>query len=395
MTVKLYLTPLIRSQTTQPQGESASANLSIDGLVQQAGLSTQRISTQNVDIAIRGKSQDGEFSKKIGREIRSLGESDIEALPFDDDTADADEDKSGYYEVSDVSVNRAHESTSLAYQYEIGLTVKGTRETEYRAVRTNSEAINTGLTGGATDYIGIPAAASKARWFDISTGTETATVQETVTAEFGDVDRYDPAEPSFSDPTLIYALPFRYEGLTDVRVWDDRGLDKYVTYTDDGDTVGSSTVGSATVTNSETINQWIHVYHPGYEYRGKPVIDNGLFRLSFDLDRRRILGEEFDDFTGGWNGIDVSHADYWLFDFDVTAIGPSQCEVFVEFEDRATGSIDAATLHVQRGIDRAVARDPINGDIPGDLETMLDPLTTDTDDDPQPSQGVISKTEVK
>lgn len=389
MTTTLYLTPLPKSQATQPGEQSARAQLAAQGLVDQSGLVTERVSTENVDVQVRGQFRLAQFTEKAKKELRSLSESDISALPLS-----GAGDKDGYYEVSDVSVNPAHETTDLAAEYRIGLTQKGTRQTEWRAVRTNSETIGTGLTGGGTDFVAAPSAAVKPRWFDAANGSEVATVQQTKAAELGDVDLYDPDNATGDDPTLIYGLDLSREGRVDVRVWDDRDRNKYTTFSDDTTTVSTDThVGSATVSSSAKVNQWYHAYHPGWEFEGVPVVDNGLLRVGFDEQRRRLLAWEWDG--SAWSGIGIDHGDYWLWDADVTQIGPSMCEVFAEFEDRSTGSIDAAVIRVQRGIDRAVVRDPENSSIPNDLETMLTPIASDQDSDPQPSHGVISRQEVK
>lgn len=395
MTKKIYLVPLPKSTTTRPPSNSSRSQIQSAGLIPRAGVATEKIALQNVDVTVRGQFRFGEFSRVLKRELESLGQSDYAAIPFVDDDNPAADDQSGYYEVSDVEVNRAHETSELAHQYVLGLTFTDTRESAWRAVTTTSETVNTGLATGTGGLIAVDSRAVNARWAD-PTGANTptgATVQETAETELSAVARYDPTEPTFDDPTLIYDLPLEHEGPADVRLWDTRGLDKYVTYGGDSDTVGSSTVGTATVGDASTVRQWAHAYHPSFAFEGVPLVDNGLLRVRFDPEV--LVASEWDDANTQWSAIPIDHGDYTVFDYDIETIGPGMVEVFVEFEDRTDGSLDVAVLSFQRGLSRAVVRDGPNSTVPSKLETMLQPIASDQTTDKRPSQTVVPRSEVK
>jgi len=254
------------------------------------------------------------------------------------------------------------------------------------------ETINTGLATGSGGLVGIPASARKVKWFDIGSGREAATVQATVSAEFGDVALYDPTEPSFTAPTLLYETDYGAQSPVDVRVWDDRNREKYFEL-DSGATVSTETlVGDATVGGTVRATQWTHVFHSAFEFDGRPVVDNGLIRVRFDEPNGLVRPYRWDG--SAWTLEPLDHSTYTLIDADIERFGPSQVDVFAEFE-ASGGAIETAILSIQRGIDGIIVRDPANGDVPTDLETMLAPVASDATSDPQPTQMLKSRGAVK
>lgn len=413
MTTKLYLIALPDAQTSgqNPPGEGVTSRVQAQGLLQ-GGLATENIATEAVDLRVRGRFMFGEFSKKLHRELKSLGESTYESVPFaDDDNVDSD-DQSGYYEVRDVNSTRANEASALAYQYDTALDAAGTRNTHWRAVttavetvdRTSYEGYHSGTYGGTTyggsPYasgqdtedsavtnpmrIGVPAEAAKVRWFDTGRGKEGATVQSTVSAEFGNVDLYDPDEPSFSDPTLIYELPFDKDGPVDVRVWDDVGApnSKQLDYDDDQN-------------NTYSITQWVHAYHAGFEFEGQPIVDNGLIRVRFDEGNQAVEAWQWNDGTSSWDSVTIPMGDWALLDADIEAIGPTRVEVFCEFEHSTSGDIREAVVSIQRGNDEVVLRQPDNDAIQSGIQLIFDPIASDQHNDAQPAQTTIPRQEAK
>jgi hypothetical protein len=394
MTSQLYQTPLPESQATNPPEQGVQSNVDLQGLLEQGGVATENIATSNIDVQVTGQFRLGPiFSEKLEKEVNSLSKSSYTALPYYD--SDATEPDRGYYELQSGDVNPAHKTAREATEYTLNLTETGTKQTHWRAVTTNDETINTGLATGSSGLIGVPVDARKTRWFDPTgaNGTEVASATSTVDAEFGQVDVFDPANPTFSDPTLLYELPYASEGDVDVRVWDDRGVSKYALYESGDATVGSATVGTATVGTSTEVNQWTHAYHTSFEFEGSPVVDNGLLRVAFDEGADILRAQEWDGEK--WAGVSISHDTHTLFDADITHIGPSDVEVFAEFTDVSDGSIDAAVMTFQRGIDGVVVRDPQNGDVPTDLENMISPIASDQTTDRNPKQTVKSRNEVK
>jgi len=378
MTTLIYATPLQEKQATTPRGQTARSQNSIQGLLQNAGLSVESIATESVDLSIEGGIRFGEFSVKVRRELDSLGESTFSKVPLYSDSTTL-EDR-GYYEVASTDVNPVHRNSQLAYEYTIQLQKAGTRKEHYRSVATNEESISTGLATGTNGQIGVPTEASNPRWFDQENGTELATVKSTANAEFGGVDLFTPDDATAEDPTLVYDLEYANEASVDVRLWDDRDESKFVTY------------------DSTDINQWYHVYHPNFEFDGQPIADNGLLRLQFDPANNHIDADEWDDASQTWTDLDTAGGtgqNYTLFDFDIETVGPADVTVFTEWQDTGDNSIASAVLSVQRGIDRAVVRQPDNGTIPSDLETVLDPIASDQTTDPNPDQDVTPRQAVK
>jgi|GEM_PF-803990 len=409
MTTQLYLVPLPDSQATTPPAQGVSSRVDVAGLLEEGGVATENIATERVDLRLRGHFRLGPtFSKKLADELDSLGESDYSGVALYDPDAATLGDRRGYYELSSVDVNPAHQTTTDAFQYDVRLDKAGTRETHWRAVKTSLQYANTGLSAtGSGTYGGgilgggilgsgritareldarvcVPAEASKVRWFDARQGSEVASVEETVAAEFGNVDRYDPTAASFDDPTLVYELPFDAEGSVDVRVWDDVGEPdaKYASFADgSGGTV--------------EITQWTHAFHTGFEFDGAPIVDNGLLRVRFDEPNGVIEAWTWDDGSSSWTSVSLAHGDYALFDADLETIGPARVQVFAEFEDTTTGDIHATVLSIQRGLERLVVRQPSNGTVPTDLEDVLAPIASDQHFDAAPSQRVLARSEVK
>lgn len=383
MTTQLYLVPLPDSQTTRPPSQTVRSRVDVAGLIEQAGTATESIATEGVDLTVRGQIRFGDtFSKKVADELDSLGESAYDGVALYDPDAATLGDRRGYYELRDVDVNPAHKTTGNAYEYTVTLDRTGTRETHWRAVETTEATISIGLATGSAGLIGVPSDDLKERWFSPANGFETATATATVSAEFGDVDLFDPSNASFDDPTLLFEQPYDAEGSTDVRVWDDRGVSKYASFADgSGGTVD--------------VVQWTHAFHPGFEYEGAPLVDNGLLRVRFDEANSVIEAWEWDDANSQWSAISITHGDWELFDADVERIGPAAVDVYSEFEDTTSGSISAARLSVQRGLDRAVVRGPNNASVPSGLESVLDPIASDQTTDRQPEQTLLSRDEVK
>lgn len=383
MTTQLYLVPLPDSQTTRPPSQAVRSRVDVSGILEEGGIATEAIATEGVDLTIRGQIRLGPtFSKKVADELDSLGESSYSGIALYDESQSALGDRRGYYEIRDVDVNPAHKATSDAFEYTATLDKTGTRETHWRAVELSEVDVGTNLATGSSGLLGVPSDDRKERWYSVASGFESANPTSTVSGEYGDIDLFDPSNSSFSDPVLLFEQPYGAEGSTDVRVWDDNGSDKFATFSD----------GSG---GSIDITQWTHAFHPGFEYEGTPLVDNGLIRLRFDEGNSVLEAWEWDDSNSAWSSISITHGDWELFDADVEQIAPASVDVFAEFEDTQSGDIHAARLSIQRGISRAVVRNPQNDTIPSGLETVLDPVASDQTTDLQPEQTLLSRGEVK
>jgi hypothetical protein len=398
MTLRLYLLPLPEADA-DTENDTIGAQIAQSGLLEQGGLAVEPIATENVDLRIQGRFTAGErLNRKLIDEAESLGEGSYTALPLYNTDADPDRKRS-YYEVSNVDINASAIQEHIT-EYTVELTHSGTRNSHWRAIETAGDdadnSIGTGLATGSPGQIGIPAGASNVRWFDPASGTEAATRQTTRSAEFGDVAIYDPTEPTFDNPTLIYGLEFAEEGPVDVRVWDDRGGEKFLTGgTDSGVQYDSLQYDSATVTDATLSDyvQWIHAYDAGFEFDGRPLIDNGLLRVRFEESLGTLSASTWSG--SAWTGVTIDQGDYELRDADLERVGPALVDVFTRWEDTTDGSSAEAILSLQRGNPDVVVRETDNGTLPAGLESVFDPIASDQTTDPRPSQTIRSREEVK
>lgn len=388
MTTRLYLTPLPESQATTPPENGVSSRVDMAGLLEQGGVATEMIATSKIDLTIEGQFRFGpRFSEKLAREVRSLAESSYSPVPLFNDDDQTSEPNKGYYELQSADVNPAHKSTGDAQQYSVSLSSSGTKENHWRAVRTSVDNVETGLATGSAGLVGVPSGSQKIRWFDTADGFEPATIAGSHGGELGATPMYDPSSSSFTNPTLLFEVPYESEGLTDVRVWDDMGeSSKHASFAD-----GSG--GTVDVT------QWVHAYHPGFEFEGSAIVDNGALRVRFDEPNGVIEAWEWDTLNDAWNSVTINHGDYELFDADIghgsDGFGPSKVDVYAEFEDTTDGSIYPTVLSFQRGIQGVVLRQPPNEVVPGTLESVISPIASNQTTDPNPSQGVKARKEVK
>jgi len=358
--VSLYTIPLPDADAGQPNNRIAS-QIQQSGLVQQGGVATEQIATSNVDLTLTGQWRYGErFARKTARELESLGEGSYAALPlFDADSAELRRE-TGYYELANVDVSPAHPTSEDVFEFTVGLNETGTRETHWRAVRTTQETVDTLFTGSDTSYVAIPTEATKTQWYDSQEGTEVATAVDTVEAEFGDVDRYDPTDSTFDNPILLYELDFDREGRIDTKVWDDRSRDKFFTYSD-------------SQSNTVDINQWVHVFHTAWEFDGSPVIDTGRLRVWFDpptgANRDDIYAERWDDVNDEWDTVGLPTTPYEVIDVDTTGIGPHEVQVQLLFSD----GIDIFAIDgiFDRGDDSVLWIEPENGKLTERTELVV------------------------
>lgn len=374
---RVYLTPLPDSQASTSD-EGVRTQIQQSGLLQQGGTAVEKIAQDNIDLVVNGKFNFGaKFSKKIADELESLSESTYNGLPFFTPNVSDGGRNAGYYELERVKVSPSHPVNQDAFEYTAAFTFTGTRETHWTAVETNIEDVETGLSTGTNARIGLPATAGKVKWFDVQDGQESASPAATVTAEYGNVDLYDPTNTSIVNPTLLYELDYADAGSVDVRVYDDRGLPKYYTV------------------NGQDFSQWTHVYHTSFEFDGDPVLDNGLLRLRFDETNGVVEAYEWDTGTSSWSQITVNHGDYELIDADFEEIGASDTRIYTEWRDTVDDRLEQAVISVQRGLDRAIARYPPGTTQTSGLESVLSAFVGDYSTDPKPARTLKSRGEVK
>lgn len=372
-----------------PEASTSSAEDDIQADIQQAGLlgqgsiATEKIAADTIDFTVTGHLPLGDrFARKHATELESLAASGYEAVPLFDQDADVSDPKRAYYEVQAVDVSPAHPTTQAAYEYTVALSEKGTHSSHWRGVRTTVETVSTGLATGGNGLIGVDGGSVKAKWIDAAQGRSVATVDSTVSSEFGAVDRYAPSAPSFDDPTLLYEADFDAEYQTDVVVYDDRGESDRAWSFSDGQTTASAT-------------QWVHIYHGAHEFEGRPVVDNGLLRLRFDESNGNVDAWQYNAGADSWGSVSTSGS-FDLVDADLDRIGPADVRLFCEFEDTNAGSLHTATISVQRGLDEMVLRIPDNeSSIPSGLESQLSGVASDQSTDAKPRQTVVRRSEAR
>lgn len=374
---RVYLTPLPASKATTAD-ENVRTQIQQSGLLQAGGTATEKIAQDNIDLVVNGQlSLGATFSQKLADELESLSESDYAGLPVFDPDVTGGGRNAGYYELERATVSPSHPVNADAFTYDAAFTFTGTKQTHWSAVKTNIETVQTGLATGSDSRIGIPALASKTKWFGVEDGTESATADATVTAEYGDVDLFDPADTTITNPTLLYELGYADVGSVDVRVYDDRDVSKF--FTVDG----------------QDFSRWTHVYHTSFEFEGDPLVDNGRHRLRYDEPNGVVELFEWNTGTSSWDSVAVSHTDFSLVDADFERIGPADTRVLAEFEDDSTGSLYEAILSHQRGLDRPIARAPDGAGWTASFETYLDQFVSDTTSDNKPTRKLKSRAEVK
>lgn len=337
--LRLYITP-VPEQTTDDATDQIGSQVQQAGLLDTGGTSVENVATENVDFAKRGRIQLGPtLSRKVADELDSLSESAYTTLPLFDATTNALGRKRGYYEVARIDVSPAQEARDDVYQYDVNLTLAGTREDSRRAVETNPQAIDSVYPDATTPaLVAIPDAATDVRWYDDAAGTEPATPTETAQAEFGTVARYDPDDASFDSPTLTYDLAFEQDGPTDVRVYDSRDRAKL----------------AATVSGGEA-NVWTHVFNEGYQFDGSAVIDTGRFRLL--LGGSLQASAEYDDLTARTVASGTT---------DTVAAGTTETDTTLTVED------ETATFGVEDG-----GTHRLTGDLRDDVIAQRYAVTTD------------------
>jgi hypothetical protein len=391
MTLSLY-NIWLADPATESTKDDIQAQVQQAGLLEEGGSFANRVAVDQIDLVISGQFRLGEaLSRKQATELQSLSISGYEGVPLYN--VENEDLKRGYYEVAGADVEPAQQQTELAYQYSVALSFTGSHHTHWRAVRTNVESGGTSLSSGTDDLIAVDGQATKTRWFTPSSGTESATVQDTVEGQYGYFDRFDPGEPTFADPILLYEVPFEREPQTDVILYDDRHRPKKVSFvSSDGQQYDTNQYDTASSAGFAEATQWPHVFNVQHEFEGRLVVDTGRLRVRFDEAAGEITAYQWD---GGWSVVSIDHTNFDLFDADVEAIGPTDVRVFTEWE-KTNGNIDRMVLSFQRGADEAVVRIPENeSSIDSDLLELIRPIAWDADDDAQPNQDLIHRDEVK
>jgi hypothetical protein len=240
---------------------------------------------------------------------------------------------------------------------------RDTRASAWVAVETNPTQPEPGNDFGneVTAELGVPATATRARWYDAETGelAEPA-VQATREAEFGTLELVDAQAAPFASPTLIYDLPYGQFGDVDVGVWDTYGRPKR---------------------DSDGIVAWQRVFDSAHDYRGASVLDTGLLRLTADDEANSLTAETWDDAAGQWDSLALGASDWELYDWDVRSIGSVAVTVVAEFRDSTQSPTAFYALRgtLARGATAVKWFIPDGGGaVPSGLQSLLEPIANES-----------------
>lgn len=371
MTTRLYLTPIPDADADESEDRYVG-NVEEAGKLNAGGTAVENVAADSNTLRVNGRFEFGRvLSRKLARELKSLSRGPYEALPLTVESAENIDD--GYYEVGEADVSPVHPLTDTIYTYEVSLTPAGTREDTVRSIETAPEDVNTGLATGDPGRVGITASARRVKWYDESQGSERATPSDTVTAEFGDVDLYDLEDAPYDMPSLAYDVPLEDDGRVDVRVFDDRGRDKFAT------------------SGGEEVNVWTHAFDTGFEFTGAAVADNGLIRLRLDDD---VTAEEYDPDSDSWDAVEIDSGDLTLTEWSIRSVSPTECDVRIVAEDSEDGNERSARLIVQRGYDGPILQSTKDDSLSPKYEEWFDGFASDVSSDPQPEQRIRDRDEL-
>lgn len=378
-------------------GEAYSRQLAEAGLLDLDMADVEPVASDAGGKTIRGEFR-GRLSDVMAVELEELASaSGFDRLPLFD--LDGPSPMDGYYSLESADTDATDPATgATAQQFQLSLTEIGTHETHFRAVRTSSTDAGNPFSAGSDPEIGIPHAARKRKWADpISFEFDSATdIVETRSAEFGDIDIYNPDDAPYTDPILLYEVGFDAEAPVDPVIWDDRGRsDKFDILDEDGAVVGTSTVGDAVVGPETAINVWRHVFSTGHEFEGRPTVDNGLIRIRFDETLSLIRAWEWNESNMSWDIVALDRSGWTLVDFDIERIGLAGVIVQAEFEHDTDGVYETDMI-LGRGWEHPLWLEPENEDeMPGSLTTYLAPIASEMADLPQATADLISRSDIR
>jgi len=141
------------------------------------------------------------------------------------------------------------------------------------------------------------------------------------------------------------------------------------------------------------------VFAASHNYVGKPIIETGILRLTFDESNQDLTAERWDDGTSSYSSVSLGSSSWELFDLDVISIGFAEVYAQVEFRDtnQSPTAFYRLDLRMQRGLENGLWELPQNegAPIPNGLRTLLDPIASNRDRDASPTKTVTARREVR
>ena len=156
-------------------------------------------------------------------ELRELTSSLSQPLPYH--ATSGTSLKARYVSASSSDVEPVDPRSEKYQRITLRVSDAGTPANSWRALACNPTQVDHPFGNDTSAPVGVPATASKVRWYDDETeATATPTVQTTRAAKGGDVDVLDATAAPYDAPEVIYEIDLGDIGWTDPRVWDDRGV---------------------------------------------------------------------------------------------------------------------------------------------------------------------------
>jgi hypothetical protein len=375
MTDRRLYTAVIPSGAFDPASGDSTVRRQLSKLAALEGApAVEATGAEPGEFGVRGQFR-GKHAERATTELTELLQADVlDAVALYGVGASTPAD--GYYTAERGTNSRLRPQTPGALSFEGDLTREGTRASHRRAVGTDPKQRPHPFGNATTAYVGVPAAASKVQWLDYERSQTTpATPDDTVAAEFGDVDRYDiGAAPSgYGDrPYLVYDLPLANAGDVDAAVFD---------------TYGESRI------DAEGDFAWGQVFRGDHVFDGDAVIENGRLRVTLDEAAQSTTAERYT--SGSWSPVSLGASDWQLYDVDLTHPGAAQVRARLAFEDATSGDLFELEAVLHRGWDDLQFYSPAGLSVPPGLQTLLDPIAAGSVIDPQPERALIARSELR
>ena len=389
---RYYRTEIPESSIASNRLDASRAQLARQGVLNGSGR-VERVSGEAADIRLDVDYR-GKYAERMARELREvLSSNDIEAAPFA--AVEASQPSDSYYTAELVDDEPAMPQAAGAVSVGATLTEKGTRKEQTITVETSPAQPDPGHSFGneTTGLVGIPAAARRIRIVD-STNSPTERARPapvaTVDAEHGAVDLFDATSESIDEPVYLYDLAYRLQGDVDPGVWDTYGHDS--------------------ILDADDVVAWGRVFSPSHDFGGDEIVlESGLLRITIDeptnADATAALeAEEWDTGVDSWTAVDLPtydaalDTDWQPADVDLTHIGQARVAAQIEFEAVAgtnAGDVYPVDVQLDRGRDALFVTETSAGELPPDLEALLEPIAATSVVDPGVEQGLVAREEVR
>ena len=322
----------------------------------------------------------------MGEMIRSLAQSSgIESVPVygvDPSGNHVRTPKDGYYALRNVQQEIPDPQNGNFPTATLAAKKIGTTRSHWRYLTFKDTTLDNRYGSSTTSkLVGVPANATKVRWYDRETDLQAATVASTVTTEFGDVDMYDYTAAGTSYDSMVYTVPYDEEGKTDISVWDTRGNASKT------DTVAG-----------ETVLDWTKVFHTSHEFDGAVVASNGKVRLTMDDSANTQSAETYSG--GSWSDAGLPSNSWQIYDVDLYSIDESAVKGQTIWEDSSNGDTYTLNFILARGDTGIRFYVPDNlsgtaGSLPTGLDNLLNPIADTNVIDMNVQQDVKSRDEVR